>query len=49
MFKLNDAVKNAVFAELAKGYSAKDVANAFLSEGREGAYGRLEVNISPGA
>ena len=43
MFKLNDAVKNAVFAELAKGYSAKDVANAFLSKGREGAYGRLEV------
>ena len=43
MFKLNDAVKNAVLAELAKGYSAKDVANAFLSKGREGAYGRLEV------
>ena len=43
MFKLNDAVKNAVLAKPAKGYSAKDVANAFLSKDREGAYGRLEV------
>ena len=43
MVKINDAVKNAVLTELAKGYGAKDVANAFLSKGREGAYGRLEV------
>lgn len=43
MFKLNDEVKNAALAELAKGYNSKDVANAFLSKGREGVYGRLEV------
>jgi hypothetical protein len=46
------ALKNAVLSELAKGYGAKDVANAFLSKGREGAYGRLEVaegNIFPDA
>jgi MULE transposase domain len=43
MAKINDAVKKAVEAELAKGYSAATVANNFLSKGREGAYLALEI------
>jgi hypothetical protein len=41
MFKINDAVKNAVLAELAKGYDAKTVTNTFLSKGHDGCYKEL--------
>jgi hypothetical protein len=41
MFKINAAVKNAVLAELAKGYDAKIVANTFLSKGHDGCYKEL--------
>jgi hypothetical protein len=43
MFKINNAVKNAVLAELAKGYDAKTVANTFLSKGHDGCYKELEA------
>jgi MULE transposase domain len=43
MFKINEAVKCAVEAELAKGYDAKTVTNTFQSKGKEGCYEALEA------
>lgn len=40
-FKINNAVKHAVEGELVKGYPAKDVAKAFLSNDVDGAYHAL--------
>jgi hypothetical protein len=43
MFKINDTIKKAVLAELAKGYDAKTITNTFQLKSRNGCYKELEA------